>query len=468
VTTRSKNGEERHQARSGQNAARQVFGTRSFRLLIAGETISLIGDQFYLLALPWLVLQMTNSPLMVGAVTAVSAVPRAMFMLIGGALSDHSSPRRLMLASHLARMLVVACLAALTMGAVIRPWILFPLAFAFGIGDAFYFPARGAILPRLLPDDGLLIGNASLQATNQVAMFAGPVLAGTLVSLLHRARDGFAAGYEWGLGAAFAFDATTFLIAAVLLSLMPMSRPAAQPGPAPAAVATPIPGRRSGDSRPRLWASIGEGLKMAKADRFLRSALLLIGAGNLLITGPLYVGLPVLVATRYSGGAGALGIVLTFFGAGSLAGVGLAASRRVFKERWLPFVIVACPGVLGAGLILLGLFQAVAPAAGVAVVMGFAQGFVVVQFLTFLQRRTPSLMLGRVMSLLMFLVMGLAPLSSGFAGIFLEFSVSWLMIGAGGALIIVVGSACLVPSLAPFTRTPTHSLASCGIGPHRD
>lgn len=73
-------------------AAKQVFAIRDFRLLCAGEIVSLTGSQFYLLAMPWLVLQTTHSSLAVGLVTAVSAVPRAVFILIAGALRQEDSP----------------------------------------------------------------------------------------------------------------------------------------------------------------------------------------------------------------------------------------------------------------------------------------------------------------------------------------------------------------------------------------
>src|SRR4029450_6119957 len=66
---------------------------RNFRLLWIGESISLLGDQFYLIALPWLVLQLTGSALALGVVLALAAIPRALFMLIGGAFVYRVSPR---------------------------------------------------------------------------------------------------------------------------------------------------------------------------------------------------------------------------------------------------------------------------------------------------------------------------------------------------------------------------------------
>src|SRR5215813_10473710 len=76
---------------------------RNFRLLWIGESISLLGDQFYMIALPWLVLQLTGNALALGTIMALAAVPRALFMLIGGAFVDRFSPRTVMFVSNLVR-----------------------------------------------------------------------------------------------------------------------------------------------------------------------------------------------------------------------------------------------------------------------------------------------------------------------------------------------------------------------------
>src|SRR4029453_2718742 len=87
------------------------LSVRNFRLLWIGESISLLGDQFYMIALPWLVLQLTGDALAVGTVLALGGIPRALFMLIGGAFVDRLSPRSVMIWSNLARLLMVALLS---------------------------------------------------------------------------------------------------------------------------------------------------------------------------------------------------------------------------------------------------------------------------------------------------------------------------------------------------------------------
>jgi len=85
-----------------------ILRIRNFRLLWIGEGISLLSDQFYLIALPWLVLSLAGNALAVVTVLAMAGIPRALFMLVVGALTDRFTPRRLMINSNFARMALTA------------------------------------------------------------------------------------------------------------------------------------------------------------------------------------------------------------------------------------------------------------------------------------------------------------------------------------------------------------------------
>src|SRR5258708_1613477 len=83
-----------------------VFSSGSFRKLWVATTLSLFGDFFSYVALAWLVLQLTGSSLPLGAVLVVQAIPRALLMLVGGALADRFSPRLMLIGSMRIRALV--------------------------------------------------------------------------------------------------------------------------------------------------------------------------------------------------------------------------------------------------------------------------------------------------------------------------------------------------------------------------
>src|SRR6476620_12409623 len=86
---------------------------RNFRMLWAGSAISAVGDQFYLVALPWVVLQLTGSAVAVGTILMAVAIPRAVLMLFGGALTDRISARKIMMSAASARTLLVTVIGFL-------------------------------------------------------------------------------------------------------------------------------------------------------------------------------------------------------------------------------------------------------------------------------------------------------------------------------------------------------------------
>jgi MFS family permease len=412
----------------------EVFRNRNFRLLWAGEGISLLGDQFYLIALPWLVLKLTGNAFAIGTVLALVAIPRAVFMLIGGALTDRLSPRVIMLCSNIIRMLLVTALALLTLTGLIELWMLYAFALLFGLADAFFYPAQSAIIPRLLGTDRLQTGNALIQGTAQLSVFLGPVLAGTLIALLDGGGTTAASALPdtRGIGVAFMLDAASFLVSALTLAMIKL--------PVVATGAEAV--TKSG-----LFSSIGEGLALVWQDKALRYYFGLIALVNLLMTGPISVGIPVLADTRYSGGAAAFGIILSAFGGGSLLGVIVAGARRRPSARRFPMLMLSLTAAMGVGLALLGLLSSLVPAAVVAALMGLGQGYVVIQFITWLQLRTAPHMLGRMMSVLLFAVVGLTPLSSTVAGALIQWSPSAVLVGAGALMVAILGVAALSPSV---------------------
>jgi hypothetical protein len=113
----------------------QPLRERDFRLVFSGESISLLGDQFHFVALAWLTLQLTGSGVALGTVLMATAIPRAVFMLVGGAMSDRTSPRSLMLGSNALRTVVVAIVAALVLTGNAQLWQLYVLALIFGTVD---------------------------------------------------------------------------------------------------------------------------------------------------------------------------------------------------------------------------------------------------------------------------------------------------------------------------------------------
>lgn len=386
---------------------------RNFRLLWIGEGISLLGDQFYLIALPWLVLQLTGSALALGTIMALASIPRAVFMLVGGVFVDRHSPRSIMIASNAARLVLVALMSALVLTNHVQIGMLYVFALAFGLADAFYYPAQTAIVPQALPVNLLQAGNTFVQGTAQLSLFVGPLLAGGLIALQGHATTAGTPDTQ-GIGIAFAVDALSFVASLVSLLMMRIA-------------GTP---RQVAGSQ-NVAESIKEGFAYVWGQRILRIVFLIIVAVNFLVMGPLTVGIPVLADARLADGAAAFGIIMSAVGGGALLGIILSGVLPSPKPEHLGTTLLLVTSTLGIGVALMPLFASTAVVAVIALVMGAVAGYQKIILLTWVQKRIPQALMGRVMSLLFFCSIGLAPVSNALAGAILEIDLNAVFIGGG-------------------------------------
>jgi Bacterial protein of unknown function (DUF894). len=392
---------------------------RDFRLLFGGESISVLGDQFHFVALAWLTLQLTNSGLALGSVLMVAAIPRAVFMLLGGALSDRWSPRSLMLYSNAVRAVLVGILAALVLTGHAALWQLYIVAGIFGIVDALFYPAIGAILPMLVDEADLPPANALIQGSQQLAGLIGPALAGVFVALVN-------------IGSAFVVDAASFAVATVALLFI-------------------VGGRRStkahgmADAGARVViASIRAGFEYVRRDSAVRSLIVLTAASNFAFNGPLLVGIPFMADHTLGGGSPTFGILLSAYGGGAVVGA-LGAGRRVPR---LGTLVLGTAFAMGVALGLLGVAPNVPTAFGLLVAIGLGAGFLNVHIFSWLQSRTAEAMRGRVMSIVLLGSFGLSPISYALAGAALDFAPVALLFTAAGAIVVVASLASFASGVA--------------------
>ena len=394
----------------------QPLRHRGFRMVWIGETVSMFGDQFYLVALPWLALALTGSSLALGLVLMAAAVPRAALMLVGGALSDRYDPRAIMVTSSAARAGLVGILALLVWTDAIQIWHLYLLGAGFGAADAFFQPAALALVPRLVPEDRLEASNALVMGSMAVMGMVGPGIAGVAIAAM-------------GTALGFGIDAATFAFAVVTLLFVRRPPVATVPGTAVETGGT--------------FSSIAAGLRYASGDAQIRTVLGAVAVINLAVVGPFFVGLPVLV-DGYDSGPMGYGLVLSAFGGAALAGAVVAGTLGA-RVR-MPIAIPATAIGLAAGLIMIGLAPNVWAATLAALPLGAGVGVLQVSGMAWLQRRSDPDYLGRVMSMVMFAIMGLTPLSYAIAGGVAESGTALLFVGAGVGMILLAVATWLAPA----------------------
>jgi MFS family permease len=391
---------------------------RDFRLLWAGQTVSLIGDGITTIALAWQTFELTHSPVSLSLVLLARSVPMLVLLLVGGAVSDRLPRRAVMLASDVIRAAAVGAIALLSAGGALEVWHLVVLAAIFGGADAFFQPAYSAIFPDILPKWLLVQANSLTAATRPVTLFlAGPALGGLLVGTV-------------GSAAAFGADAATFAVSAACLLGM-RSRP----------------GRGTGDKK--ILAEIGEGLRYTRGTPWISVTLIAAAVSILFSEGPYHVLLPIVVAERLGGGAEVFGLVSAAEGVGALLGAIAIGQWGVPPRRVIVMYLAWSLGCVVIGLI------GVAPTVGIAAVFaglggaGFQLGTVI--WATMLQQLVPARMLGRVTSLDWLVTFALAPLSFGLAGPIAERIGGSVTLLAGG---LIGGAVLLVGLVVPGVRDP--------------
>lgn len=389
----------------------------NFHWLLSGGILSMLGDQFTLIALPWLVLKLTGDPLSLGLVLALLGVPRAVFILIGGAVVDRYSPKRVLMLTKHASALLVGALAVLTFtGAATLP-LVYTLSLGIGLAQAFAYPSGSSIMPRSIPGELLQAANGAMMGVRQVGMLVGPLLAALLLAIGEAGSDG---GMR-ALALAFAFDSLSFVISAWTLSRV-----------------TPLPGAAPAVPK-NVMHAVGEGLLAVWRDVEMRTCFAYWGLVSVLIGGTMQVALPVLAKERLHDGS-AFGMLMAAHGAGMLAGMafsGMTARQNAGRPLRIGLLALSVDAMAGLLLMPLGLITAAWQGGLLLLSLGALVGLVQVAVFTWIQKRVQPQMMGRIMSIFMFILFGLAPLSSATTG-WIMLHVSLPQMFAGGGVVLVV------------------------------
>ena len=412
-----------------KNPLLKVMSIRDFRLLFSGATTSILGDQFALIATPWLVLKMTGDPLALGIVLALEGIPRAIFMLLGGAITDRLSPRIIMLTADIIRFVLTALMALVVFTGTVQMWMLYAFGLGFGLVAGFAIPAGNSIVPMLVEQQDLQAGNSLMMGTSQLVGFVGPTVAGILIGTYSKS--------PLGIGLAFGLDAVSFAVSAVCLWLMHGGGKRAISGESV-----------TGES---VWTSIWAGMKYLWDDRPLRLMFMVITAVNFLFVGPLLVGIPVLADQRLPEGAVAFGLLMSAYAGGNLVGYLLAGSLPRPSGNTMRIFLIALLAVFGLVLGSFGFIRSTWLDFSLMLMLGLGNGYISITLFTWMQIRTPKNMLGRMMSMMMLSNTGLVPISQALSGAVSKWSLTALFAGAGALILVVTFITALQPELKTFS-----------------
>lgn len=360
---------------------------RDFRLLWTGQTVSMIGDGIYFIALTWQVYEITNDdPGALALVGIAWTIPVVLLSLFAGVLADRFDRRRLLVAGDLLRLVAIGSMGVLSILDVITlPWVV-GLAVLFGVGQAIFNPSLTSIVPTLVPEDLLVQANSLAQFVRPVTYtLIGPLVGGIIIEL-------------FGTGWAFVVDALTFGASAVAVTMI-----RTRPDPTREVPAT------------SAWTEAKEGLAYVRKERWILIALLAATVSLLATWGPWETLVPYIVRNDLNGSSVALGIV---FGAGGVGSVLVALifgrkGRLPRKAVTVLYLAWALGMLMTAGF---GVVTEVWQAAAVALVAEGSITVLIIVWYTLLQRLVPGELLGRVASLDWLISAAGVPLSFAIVG----------------------------------------------------
>jgi MFS family permease len=365
-----------------------LFRDHDFSQLFVADTISQLGSQVSILALPLVaVLSLHASPLQVGVLAACET---AAFLLVGlpaGAWVDRMRRRDVLIAGDLGRAVVLGSVPLAWWGGILSMPQLYVVALLVGVLTVFFDVAYQSYLPHLVGRDRLVEGNAKLEAVRGVNQIAGPAIAGFVIKLLTPP-------------VAIAADAISFVGSALFVGLIRKREPRPERGP---------------DAH--LGREIAEGLRFVLSNRLLRSIAMCTGSSNLLgsMSGAMTI---VLLAGVLKLDPGTIGLFFSVGAIGGLVGAFVATSIA----RWLgqgPTIWISLAVTSPFGLLLpmaqRGWMLWVA-AVGLTVYWFGGVVYNVIQ-VSFRQGLTPERLLGRMNATMRFLVWGTMPIGGLLGGV---------------------------------------------------
>jgi predicted MFS family arabinose efflux permease len=382
----------------------KAFEYRDFRLLWAGACTSSIGTWMQKLAQSWLVLQLSNSPFLLGLDAFLGELPILLFSLFGGVAADRYNRRHLLLASQVLQMSCAFLLAILFSLKVVKVWHILCLSFMTGLAQAFGGPAYQALIPSLVSIENISNAIALNSIQFNLARVIGPVLGGIALAKL---------GASW----CFALNGASFL--AVIVSLL----------------AIRIPFVRAA-AKETVLASMKQGLWFVRKHSVMPSLVVLAFLMTALGV-PLIVFLPVFAKDVFRSGVNTYTVLLSTFGAGSIAGALLVAAIGNAKRKGRTALLF----LVGVGIAMAAfsfstqlriscvfLFLAGASLVGVLSMMG-----------SLVQEITTDAMRGRVMSVYNVAFRGGMPVGSLVTGSLVPALTAPIVLAANGVLLSVLG-----------------------------
>jgi MFS family permease len=367
--------------------------------------IATVGGFMQATAQGWLVLELTNSPALLGLAGAIAGLPILFLAIFAGVLADRLDRRRLLVATNGASALFALTLAVLTTFGLVEYWHVLVLAFLTGLALTIQMPASQAVVSTIV--DRTSIGNAVAlnSAQYNLTRIVAPALAGLFIA---------AGSLELG----FWVNAVALMLVAVLIAGLS------------------IPSPRTADRvQAALWLDLQDGVRFVTANRVLAIIVLLPAVPALFVLNYITF-IPLYARDILATGAAGLGFLTGAIGVGALVGALSLATMR--PSGGSGRLMLGGLGIVGVALATFALSRSLPLSMLALAVMGTCQVAYYSTTNTLIQVLVPARLRGRVLSLYLLTSIGLIPIANLIGGALAEAFGVDVVLAAGGLITLAV------------------------------
>ena len=397
---------------------------RTFVLLWHGQLVSQLGNQAFLIATTFYVLEVTRSASLVAAAMIAATIPLVVVGPIGGTVADRHSRRSILIAADWLRAIATGWLGIVLLsepgGTLQHVVLIIAVAAVNGLMSALFAPAFQALVPELVPNDRLAMANSVNQISTQTSTLMGQALGGVLY-------------IAWGPAALLLVDAVSFAYAGVVTWFLPRD---------------PSRQRTTGSLRgafQRYAADTAAGMAYVWHSPGMTPVLGVFAGVNFLFM-PVFVLMPFYVTEVLGVGPEWYGFLLSGSGVGALAG-SVAAGVLLRTLGVHAAAVRVCLGGIASAVVLLGLVDSSWFALGAFAAIGALSAIINITVMTAFQSGVPAEVRGRVMALLIALSTAAVPIGMGLGGVMGDHwrsSLQLVLVGCGSAIGLLAGVSCTV------------------------
>lgn len=376
---------------------------RNYRFYWLGHFSSVLAQNMEFVAQSWLVLQLTNSPLMLGLTGLTNSIPTIALTLVGGVIADRTDRRRILLFTQTTTAAFFFILATLVITGKVRLWHILVLTFITGCLRAFERPSRLALLPRTISKEEMASAVALAGSVWQLNRLIGPALAGMLIYLVDVGPTYYGC----------------FLASVAALTCWYL---------------VTIRGDDFQDRPGGLFQHMLDGLRFIRSNEVFYTFIAMTFFNS--VFGMSYsILMPVFARDILLVGSQGYGFLQSAGGAGALGGTVLVAAAA----RWTRKGLQAISGAIVFGMLIIGFgFSSWFPLSlALVFVTGMASQFYMTTISTILQLKLPDQLRGRVMGIFG-LTWDLMPVGGAVAGTMAEYTGAPVAVAFGGFCVMAM------------------------------